>query len=328
MAVNVNIPKPTYTKSDVGLGNVDNTSDLNKPISTATQTALDGKVDKVTGKGLSENDFTNTLKTKLDGIQDGAEVNVNADWNATSGDAQILNKPTIPDASDFVAKTDYSPAHSILAQQSGTGAPSSVSIGTNEILGRLSDGGSAIKGLSVSEVKDLLDLENSNTGDETQASILSKLGWVRKIQKGGTITGTVSETLVHTFPFTANEYPDSSILHVESQFIRTGTPVSNAVFRIRINTANTLVGSTQIGQTTIGGNSNLFSQFRRKFDIESGLVKGINSASSINTDLTTSASFPVSVSLDTTQNWWLFITYQPQNINDIAVVSFTEIKNF
>ena len=33
------------TASDVGLGNVDNTSDLNKPISTATQTALDGKVD-------------------------------------------------------------------------------------------------------------------------------------------------------------------------------------------------------------------------------------------------------------------------------------------
>lgn len=35
------------TKAQVGLGNVDNTSDLNKPISTATQTALNGKVDKV-----------------------------------------------------------------------------------------------------------------------------------------------------------------------------------------------------------------------------------------------------------------------------------------
>lgn len=35
-------------------------------------------------------------KTKLDGIASGAEVNVNADWNASSGDAQILNKPTIP----------------------------------------------------------------------------------------------------------------------------------------------------------------------------------------------------------------------------------------
>jgi hypothetical protein len=34
----------TLVKGDVGLGNVDNTSDVNKPISTATQTALDGKV--------------------------------------------------------------------------------------------------------------------------------------------------------------------------------------------------------------------------------------------------------------------------------------------
>jgi len=32
-----------YTKSDVGLGNVDNTSDANKPVSTAQQTALDAK---------------------------------------------------------------------------------------------------------------------------------------------------------------------------------------------------------------------------------------------------------------------------------------------
>jgi len=32
--------------------------------------------------------------TKLAGIQTGAEVNVNADWNAISGDAQIMNKPT------------------------------------------------------------------------------------------------------------------------------------------------------------------------------------------------------------------------------------------
>lgn len=59
-----------------------------------TQDAL--KVDKIAGKGLSENDFTNTLKTKLDSVQSGAEVNVNADWNSVSGDSQILNKPSIP----------------------------------------------------------------------------------------------------------------------------------------------------------------------------------------------------------------------------------------
>ena len=35
--------KPSYAKTDVGLGNVDNTSDANKPVSTATQTALNAK---------------------------------------------------------------------------------------------------------------------------------------------------------------------------------------------------------------------------------------------------------------------------------------------
>ena len=40
----VNVSNPhSVTKSQVGLGNVDNTSDANKPISTATQTALDAK---------------------------------------------------------------------------------------------------------------------------------------------------------------------------------------------------------------------------------------------------------------------------------------------
>lgn len=121
---------------------------------TDIYTALDTKVDKVEGKGLSTEDYltldktkvnnlnevlenavlnttatgstitldkrnlvTNVVenielnlpasttalaglmlpsdKTKLNGIAAGAEVNVNADWNATEGDAQILNKPTL-----------------------------------------------------------------------------------------------------------------------------------------------------------------------------------------------------------------------------------------
>jgi hypothetical protein len=39
--------------------------------------------------------FTTALETKLNGIAAGAEVNVNPDWNASSGDAQILNKPNL-----------------------------------------------------------------------------------------------------------------------------------------------------------------------------------------------------------------------------------------
>lgn len=44
----------------------------------------------------AKNSYPTVDAMKLAGIQTGAQKNVNADWNATSGDAQILNKPTIP----------------------------------------------------------------------------------------------------------------------------------------------------------------------------------------------------------------------------------------
>ena len=48
--------KPTYTANEIGLGNVDNTADIDKPISTATQTALDSKAD--TGHTHTVSDIT------------------------------------------------------------------------------------------------------------------------------------------------------------------------------------------------------------------------------------------------------------------------------
>ena len=43
---------------------------------TAHSTLFGGKVDKISGKELSTNDFTDTLKNRLDGIEAGAQVNV------------------------------------------------------------------------------------------------------------------------------------------------------------------------------------------------------------------------------------------------------------
>ena len=91
-----NIESPTFTgtvsgitKAMVGLGNVDNTADIDKPVSSATQAALDLKVDKVTGKALSTNDYTTTEKTKLAAItgtntgdQDLSALAIAADVNA------------------------------------------------------------------------------------------------------------------------------------------------------------------------------------------------------------------------------------------------------
>ena len=56
----------SLTKSNIGLGNVDNTSDANKPVSTAVQIELNKKVNVIVGKSLSTNDLTNDLKTMYD----------------------------------------------------------------------------------------------------------------------------------------------------------------------------------------------------------------------------------------------------------------------
>lgn len=68
----------------------------NDKLKTYIAGLLTGYVVTEEGKGLSSNDFTDILAAKLEGIAEGAEPNVQADWNATTGDAAILNKPEIP----------------------------------------------------------------------------------------------------------------------------------------------------------------------------------------------------------------------------------------
>lgn len=88
-----------------------------------TTAGIDGKVDKVTGKGLSAEDFSTVEKTKLSGIAIGAEVNVNADWNAITGDAQILNKPAIPEAANGSETKLIAGTNVTIAGSGTTGSP-------------------------------------------------------------------------------------------------------------------------------------------------------------------------------------------------------------
>lgn len=64
---------------------------------TDLQSELNNKVDKVTGYGLSQNNFSDLLKSKLDSIESGAQINVQADWEESDPDSDsfILNKPSI-----------------------------------------------------------------------------------------------------------------------------------------------------------------------------------------------------------------------------------------
>ena len=72
----------------------------NYPEGADLVTALAGKVDKVTGKGLSTNDYTTTEKSKLSGIQAGAQVNVVTSVAGKTG-AVTLNQDNISDSTTY-----------------------------------------------------------------------------------------------------------------------------------------------------------------------------------------------------------------------------------
>ena len=68
--------------------------DLNK---FYTKTQADSAFVSSSGYVATDNNYTTEEKTKLDGIETGAQANVKPDWKAATGsDAEILNKPTIP----------------------------------------------------------------------------------------------------------------------------------------------------------------------------------------------------------------------------------------
>lgn len=82
------------TKSDVGLGNVDNTSDANKPVSSAAQTALDGKADTA---------HSHTLDALSDVTASGATDGQSLVYNGgTWGPGDVGTGSTVVDATGSV----------------------------------------------------------------------------------------------------------------------------------------------------------------------------------------------------------------------------------
>lgn len=76
------------TKDSLGLGNVDNTSDANKPISTATQTALNGKANSSHTHALTEvTGLTQALADKANSVHQHQVGDINGLQTALDGKA-------------------------------------------------------------------------------------------------------------------------------------------------------------------------------------------------------------------------------------------------
>ena len=132
----------TAARAALGLENVDNTSDANKPVSTAAQTSLSTKVDKVTGKELSTNDYSNVEKTKLAAIT-GTNTG-DQDLSALATTAAVAQKANATDVTTSLATkvdkvtgkelstNDYSTAEKTkLASITGTNTGDQVNISGN-----------------------------------------------------------------------------------------------------------------------------------------------------------------------------------------------------
>ena len=213
-------------------------------LDTLTQPLLDkwntvsDKVDKVTGKGLSSNDFSAALLNKLNSIADGAEVNVQADWNNTdsASDAFIKNKPaSFPPSSHTHTKAQISDMPTKLSQfTNDPGYLTSADIDTSQ------NHVHANKGILDSITQALLDKWNTvsnkvdkvsgkglSTNDFT-AALLNKLNGIAagaevNVQADWSSTDSASDAFIKNKP---SSFPPSSHTHTKAQISDMPTKLS------------------------------------------------------------------------------------------------------
>ena len=178
--------------------------------------------------GATLNNYTTAEKNKLEGIQAGAEVNVNADWNATSGDAFILNKPTIPATqiqSDWTQANTSALDYIKNKPNIGSGNVTSVS-GTGTVSGLTLTGTVTSSG----------DLTLGGALVLTSANITDGLGYTpSSFAEPGIVSGGGTPTL------------DSGVTAAEIRtLIDAGTPIVDAEF-VK-NTSDTYTPSAKITQ--------------------------------------------------------------------------------
>lgn len=146
------------TKDQVGLGNVDNTSDANKPISTATQTALNGKFSATDGNALKQrvDNIPELVATDITVDSDNDSVNISLDKTSIvdgtlSGTTININSATASKAGILVP-TDKSKIDKIITNGNGTKY-----LSDNGTYKEVS-GGSSSSDINIIELQDIKDI--------------------------------------------------------------------------------------------------------------------------------------------------------------------------
>lgn len=193
------------------------------------------------------NAFTDAEKNKLSGIAVGAEVNVQSDWNATTGDALILNKPTITAGTvTSVATSGGLTGGTITNSGTLSIAPGGV---THD---KISSTDSVFKINSNDQIRIGGDLSNSGLQAASQFGITSSTaGSILTVENTGTTNATDDATMIIISP-------GNSTLQLNDTSQSSG---DKGVYNIESINGTFNIGSLQAGGS--GGNLDCIT-FERK----------------------------------------------------------------
>jgi hypothetical protein len=178
----------------------------------------------------------------------------------------------------------------------------------------------------------LSNTSNTNTGDETQASILSKLGFFVNNRTTDTtaVTGTTTETIIDSVLIPANTYSVSGgILRLyNTKFAKTGTA---GTLRVKIYVgpnAGNLTGATLLADSGAITSTILYTEMLRTFTVGSATLKGINSGVIVLSDVISSNSARGSFAWNPAINNYIHYTVTNASASDSTVMIGNSLKNF
>jgi hypothetical protein len=218
------INTPTgITKSDVGLANVDNTTDANKPISTATQTALDAKLASATAATTYETITNVALKAPL-------------------ASPALTGVPTAPTAAADTNTTQI--ATTAFAKAEADAAQSAAESTASSALSGVTVGTTAFTAVNINSVAKQIA---ATTGNIATAAATTAYSWAKSsyrsaefLVKSKTATHTEITKIMLTLDSSDNvyltEYGMSSTSGTSLQSIT--ADISGTDVRIRVTPAN------------------------------------------------------------------------------------------
>lgn len=200
------------TKDQVGLGNVDNTSDANKPISNATQTALNGKFSATDGNALKQrvDNIPELVATDITVDSDNDSVNISLDKTSIvdgtlSGTTININSATASKAGILVP-TDKSKIDKIITNGNGTKY-----LSDNGTYKEVSGGSSSsdINIIKLRDIRDIIDIVNHEK-DAASSDISSVFGSSANFRA---IVNDILKTHTRYF-FHVNDTPDTNCIQL------------------------------------------------------------------------------------------------------------------